>query len=491
MHVIVLVLLIFFGMVSPAAPPQEQEQVIYETKIEEETKQADLTNEDIGLDPEVPLNYNVTRIEEVSVPGPVNPTEAVGIKDAAEGPVSNIPPPPGFGGGSGGGVDADTFGKGNLAGFAGGLGGPAMIAGGFGGRSGSTREQMLREGGGNAISEAAVARGLKWLSLHQSPGGMWSLGGFAKASKCNCHGESSNPYEVGGTAFGLLPFLASGETHKRGIYSKNVDRGIAFLISKMDAEGHFAGDMYEQGLASIALCEAYALTSDPKLKMPAQKVINFIHKSQNQIGGWDYSPSGPVPDTSISGWNMMAVKSAQMGGLNIPKELLNKSRSWLDWAQDSSGAIYGYRQANAMNPSEGGASPQTMVAIGLLLRLYQGWGPRHPAMVKGAHWMMLPENLAPGTRSHMYFNYYATQVMHHLGGKNWDKWNTRMRDWLIAQQDKGIDPKTAHQKGSWDNSADWWCNYGGRIMMTSVCLLTLEVYYRHLPLYRRDTGGKN
>jgi hypothetical protein len=34
-----------------------------------------------------------------------------------------------------------------------------------------------------------------------------------------------------------------------------------------------------------------------------------------------------------------------------------------------------------------------------------------------------------------------------------------------------------------------WGGYGGRIMMTSLCALTLEIYYRYLPLYDLDQKG--
>src|SRR5262249_46042896 len=150
---------------------------------------------------------------------------------------------------------------------AGGMGGPRMLPGGFGGRSGATREQMVREGGGNTLSEAAVAAGLKWLSQHQAPDGHWSIDGFQAHGKCNCQGKGNHNNDVAGTAFGLLPFLGAGMTHKpgssgSGLYTKNVERALKYLIAKQNKEtGDFAGGyMYANGLATIALCEAYGLT---------------------------------------------------------------------------------------------------------------------------------------------------------------------------------------------------------------------------------------
>ncbi len=476
------------------APPSTE---VVETRVEEAPNPMEaLDNPDVGLDPEVPTNFNVTRIEEISVPGPAAPDEAVGVLNAPAATPTNIPPPPGLGKeGQGGGVDGLPAGVGNLVGFSGGLGKLALTPGGFGGRSGATRARLVRTGGGNAQSEAAVALGLHWLFQHQAPDGRWSLDGFHRYARCNC-GSPGQANDVAGTAFGLLPFLGAGYTHragpgKDGKYAKSIERGLKFLLLQQNREGAFNGNMYAQGLATIAVCEAYGLTADPALQKPAQRALQYIARAQNERGGWDYTPRGPTPDTSIGGWQIMAMKSGQMAGLDVSTATLAKATHWLDeWAGDPEGSLYGYRQPRFRNPEEGGASPQSMIAIGLLCRQYLGWGPRHPGLNKGARWLLLPANMPlPGNRSHMYFHYYATQVMHHMGGDYWKRWNPAMRDWLIRTQDQGLTPRHAHQKGSWEAKGDWWCAPGGRVMMTSLCLLTLEVYYRHLPLYRRNLAS--
>jgi len=494
-HVMLLGLIMLGPMAGAALPVADSEGRVIETRVDEKNEDANLENDDVGNDPDVPTNFNLTRIEEVSVSGPVNPNEAVGVMDAPVGTAVTLPPPPGFGGdlGQGGGLEG-AIGKGNPFGAPGGMGGPKFLPGGFGGRSGATREQLVRSGGGNTQTEAAVAAGLKWLSLHQGSDGRWSLEGFPKHGKCNCTNSSPTANDAAGTAFGLLPFLGAGETHKgtgknRG-YAKNVERGLRFLITQQNREGAFSTDMYAQGIATITICEAYGLTADPQLKLPAQRALDYVARAQNARGGWDYGAGGPTPDTSIGAWQIMGIKSGQMGGLSVPKKTITDATRWLDeWAGDQYGSIYGYRQARGRNPDEGGASPQTMVAAGLLCRQYLGWGPRALGLQKGAEWLTRPENMpVEPNRSHMYYWYYATQVLHHLGGPRWDKWNRAMRDRLLKMQDKGQDAKHPHQRGSWDPRPDWWCAPGGRIMMTSMCLLTLEVYYRHLPLYRPDFG---
>jgi hypothetical protein len=140
----------------------------------------------------------------------------------------------------------------------------------------------------------------------------------------------------------------------------------------------------------------------------------------------------------------------------------------------------------------GTRSTATMSAVGLLCRQYLGWSPRKHELIKGLDVLM---DTPPGQLNNMYYYYYATQVMHHMGGEPWETWNLGkgnqpgMRDWLVNSQDKGDTPQAAHQRGSWNPTGDAHGNQGGRLMITSLSVLTLEVYYRHLPLYRRDLGG--
>src|SRR5262249_34925206 len=142
------------------------------------------------------------------------------------------------------------------------------------------------------------------------------------------------------------------------------------------------------------------------------------------------------------------------------------------------GSGYGY---------QGPEPTPTMSSVGLLCRLYLGTGPRNTGIVAGVNYL---KQTPPGSTNSLYYYYYATQVMHHVGGEAWEFWNPRMRQLLISKQDKGKDPKHSHQKGSWAPAGDAHAGAGGRMMITSLSILTLEVYYRHLPLYRRDLGGE-
>jgi hypothetical protein len=354
-----------------------------------------------------------------------------------------------------------------------------LTPGGLTGRSGPAREQLLREGGGTKESEAAVAAGLRWLVQHQAPNGHWSLEGFHLHARCNCAGFGRKN-DTAGTALALLPLLGAGETHRKGTYSRNVQRGLNYLLGRQKRDGDFGDGMYAQGLATIALCEAYALTADGVLKAPAQRAVTFIVRAQHDAGGWRYGPRQPG-DTSVTGWQVLALKTAQMAGLTVPKETFTDASRFLDSVSLAEGSAYGY-----LGP-QFSPTTVTLTAVGLLCREHLGVSPRDPGLLRGVE--RLKETPPKETTKNSYYYYYATQVLHHLGGDSWEFWNPKMRDLLIETQDKGTDSRHPHQKGSWSPVGDMYGNDGGRLMTTSFALLTLEVYYRHVPLYGRGKDG--
>jgi hypothetical protein len=68
--------------------------------------------------------------------------------------------------------------------------------------------------------------------------------------------------------------------------------------------------------------------------------------------------------------------------------------------------------------------------------------------------------------------------MYHMQGEHWEQWNGRLSNMLVETQ-----RREGSMAGTWDPD-DQWERQGGRIMSTSLRLLMLEVYYRHLPLYQ-------
>jgi len=187
-------------------------------------------------------------------------------------------------------------------------------------------------------------------------------------------------------------------------------------------------------------------------------------------GGWRYSPQ-QAGDTSVVGWQLMALKSGYMGYLTVNPNCTAKAMNFLNTVQQENGAYYGYT-----TPGKGAAC----TAIGLLCRMYYGWKQDNPALKKGVEYLN-----QMGPSNDMYYNYYATQVMRHYGGDPWTKWNARMRDKLVDSQIKD----EVHAKGSW-NPAGSHSDSGGRLYATALSIMTLEVYYRHQPIYQSQTLDK-
>ncbi|MEW4452459.1 prenyltransferase/squalene oxidase repeat-containing protein [Bremerella sp. JC817] len=351
------------------------------------------------------------------------------------------------------------------------------------GRGQATRTQMLRENGGTGASEEAVVFGVKWIAEHQLPDGTWNFDHRRGAKKPGSKdfGTASNSPRAA-TAMALLPFLGSGITHKEGKYKKQVEAGLGSLIKLMEVRGDTGsfregeGNMYSHGLATIALCEAYAMTQDKNLLGPSQYAINYIQAVQDPVGGgWRYQPRQPG-DTSVVGWQVMGLKSGHMGYLSVNKNTIAGAIKFLDSVQTQNGAAYGY--------ADPGSKP-SMNAVGLLCRMYTGWKKENPALQQGV------ANLAKagpslGNRSDMYYNYYATQVMRQYGGAQWDGWNTKMRDFLVKNQV----PQDQAEAGSWHFDGPH-TERGGRLYNTSLSVLTLEVYYRHLPIYKANASEED
>ncbi len=223
--------------------------------------------------------------------------------------------------------------------------------------------------------------------------------------------------------------------------------------------------MYAQGIGTLAVCEAYAMTDDPALRSFAQGLVDFIVFAQDKKrGGWRYYP-GELGDTTVTGWQMMALKSAEAAGLNVPSEALRGASRFLDSVQSDGGAKYGYMDTRPR--------PAT-TAIGLLCRMYTGWSRSHTGLKRGVKTL---SKWSPSATD-LYYNYYATQVLSHWEGAPWKRWNETMRDYLIKTQSS-----ERLEAGSWyfpDPNGD----VGGRLYNTAMAVMILEIYYRYLPIYK-------
>ncbi len=337
----------------------------------------------------------------------------------------------------------------------------------FSGRNGPMKAELLRKGGGDATTEQAVALGLAWLKRQQQPDGSWSMRGpYSDGSL------SQNP--VAATAMAMLAFMGAGNTHRQGEYKKELWDAVRWLAKQQDAKGfmaHEGGDhekMYAQAQATIALCELYAMTGDSWLRPKAQLACDFAVAAQSPEGGWRYYPRVDS-DTSVTGWFVMGLKSGQVGKLNIDRYVFMRVRQYLETVAHYDGAAYAYQPQDIASPS--------MTAEGLLIQQYLGMPRDEPVMNQGLN-ALVTNHLIDADDRDVYYWYYATQAIHHLGTELWDKWNGQMKRTIPPLQ-----RKTGREAGSWDPRDDEWGSYAGRLYVTCLSIYCLEVYYRHMPLY--------
>lgn len=344
-------------------------------------------------------------------------------------------------------------------------------------RKSDARREAAKSLGGSTESEEAVERGLEWLVKHQHPDGRWSIHSFAcKDHQCAGHGSFES--DTAATGLALLAFLGAGYTHQSGPHQLVVERGLKWVVAHQKEDGDLFADksefvwFYSHGMAAIALCEAYGMTKDPVLKTAAQKSLDFIVASQHpQFGGWRYKPRFES-DTSVSGWQLMALKSGEMSGLAVSPTAYDGIAKWLDSVESkTSPGQFTYHPSRPVSPP--------MTAEGLLMRQYLGAKRDDARLVAGADF--LRRRLPDLAERDAYFWYYGTQVMFHMQGGYWDDWNAKLRDTLVSTQ-----LKDGASSGSWNPdrpTPEKWASAGGRHYLTCLNLLMLEVYYRHLPLY--------
>ena len=353
-------------------------------------------------------------------------------------------------------------------------------------------------------NDAAIELGLSFLVRHQLADGRWSLKGFDmdRKRKNISYAKKQLDSDTAAVGLALLAFQGAGYNHKEFKYASEVDRGIRWLVSNQKRNGNLYADsdvesnkicrIYSHAIATLALVEAYGMTQDSELKEPARKALEFLANVQDpRRGGWRYRTEidDRLSDTSVTGWVVMALQAGRLAGLgefegtwegvdrflNVARDAENESRFRYDpWAKNTGNRI----RVHLRKPT------QTMTAIGLLMRMYTGWDKNDPRLLEGVDYLMekMPSDLTTARRD-TYYWYYATQVLRHVGGERWKKWETELHTLLVKTQ-----VKNGPMAGSWspyEPVADTWGVHGGRLYMTTMNLLSLEVNQRYLPLYKK------
>lgn len=335
--------------------------------------------------------------------------------------------------------------------------------------------------GGSEATQRAVQAALGWLVKAQASDGRWDASAHGAGSGRAAVGQHDQSVgarsDTGVTGLALLAFLGVGTTHRSGPDADVVQRGVRFLVDGQRPDGSLAGDaeffaaLYCHGMATLALAECCAISGDASLRPPLERAVRHTLAAQHPItGGWRYAP-GDKGDTSQLGWQVMVLSAARQAGVVGVDVAEVRARTFLQGV--SSGAAGGLAAYRA------GERPSVaMTAEALVCRLFLGMPVDHPAAREALD--LIGHYPPDPRRANAYTWYYATLASFHSGGPQWNRWNQGLQDALLPLQRRDGGP----HDGSWDPDP-FWGGHGGRVYSTALSALTLEVYYRHLPIHER------
>lgn len=357
-------------------------------------------------------------------------------------------------------------------------------------RFGSERERALELHGGGAETEKAVAQGLAYLASVQRERGYWG----DTDDYDNKYGHVS----VGKSGLCLLAFMGAGHTTQSGSqYSGVVNKGVDFLTEVQDPEsGHFGySSSYSHAIATYALAECFALTAEERLRVPIERAVAHIIAKQHQgsdkrmAGGWGYyypddRVYDPWPRVSITAWQVMALESARLGGIEVPGRVFKAAERFIERAFDRPHGYFRYshdpQRLNSMYRTLPGSTPAALFALSLL-----GEKVTTPRYAEARRYVMerTPTAYRRGSdndfvlraKGNLYFWYYGTLALFRIGGEDWERWNESMKRTLLSSQESD---------GSWVPISLYARQFGGddradRSYSTAMVVLTLEVYYRY------------
>ncbi len=345
-------------------------------------------------------------------------------------------------------------------------------------------------------NQTAIDRGLEFLARMQLDDGRWQFSNLR--GDLDPHAErASARSDAAATGLALLAFFGAGYDHFDSRFRLVIQDGLHFLLRAQNERGEFFPDeistdgglpteqltrFYSHGIATLALGEAFGMTGNAELCAPAQRALDYlVGKQHPQPGGWRYLP-GADADSSAIGWQLATLRSGQLAGLNVRPETITQIRDALSKGRD----------IQPRQPGRESQQPNAVTtAVGLAVELHLGNSPGDERLRPAADQLLAypPEVGDPpatadtsspdNPQRNTYYWYYGSEAMYYLGGNDWQAWSKRFYPQLIQSQ-----VRSGPLAGSWDprnplpgkSPAS-----GGRIYLTAMNLLSLEIHNRHLP----------
>jgi len=342
-------------------------------------------------------------------------------------------------------------------------------------RAPEQRKGLIAKLGGTPQSEEAVDHALRFLARQQEPDGRWT-----QVSEESLPGKRAyNSHDMAITGLALLTFLARDNSpFEAGPYRQTIRRGLNYLLTNQSADGDLRGppefrgpasqqaNLYDHAIAMLAISECALLTGDARLTASSRAAARFIVNAQDSDGGgWRYAP-GQTGDTSVFGWEIMALHTAELLGFQIPSETRRLSHHYIDTA------CTGPR--NVLASYQPGVDPtQTMTSEMIFARILLGEHLSDADVQDATEFL---SRYAPdAAHPDLYCWYYASLCMLQMNSPAWSDWNARTRDTLVQLQTRG-----GFADGCWEINVRG-IDRSGYIFTTAIATLTLEVYYRYAP----------
>ncbi len=360
-------------------------------------------------------------------------------------------------------------------------------------RSSSPRD-VLSTGEWKRVDES-VELALAWLARSQQPDGSFPTI------------ESGQP---GVTALCVMAFIAHGHLPGEGVYGKRLELATDFvlgcqkpngLVTVIGPEGptisrqivHDLGvtAAYNHAIASLMLSELYGMSGKERAGRIERVVSRSILASlemqrwpkdlDDDRGGWRYVDDFDEHDSdlSITGWNLMFLRSARNAGFDVPKPAIDAAVAYVRRTHNPNYGAFGY------TADFGDERSRAMAGAGILALAHAGYH-NSPEARSSAEWLkdynfdhyneylQFTQGWAHDRYHYGVFN--CCQAMYQLGGRDWEEFFPRVVRTLLQNQ---------QSDGAWPAESHFHDGQFGNAYTTALVVMSLGAPNQLLPVFQR------